>query len=243
MAPCAYQQWLRAHDVENGFVLQSGNRLHNITASFPRPEKQDPSLIFFIGRQLKAKALRALFPGNTISHCRTFGIANICAHATTITNDNPMLIADSCPDYTQVKLLRRGRDICHKTVDYPVDNDNGRLKLHNLIDLVLTRLLSLFIDVLCIFAQDCGDLDNVVERLATWTARGSASSLPSTVRPRLLIVTSIPGDAFESEALRFRLRVLSDPKFSDSFSSLNVVNILGTARPSREVFSALGNVL
>jgi hypothetical protein len=60
----------------------------------------------------------------------------------------------------------------------------------------------------------------------------------------LLVVTSIPGHAFDSESLRFRLRVLADPKFAGSFSSLNVVNILGaTRRPSRALFSGLREVL
>jgi hypothetical protein len=112
------------------------------------------------------------------------------------------------------------------------------------MDRIHARLLSLFADVLCIFAQDCGGLDAVAERLTTWTAIGSASSLPGSVRPRLLVVTSISGADFNSEALRFRLRVLSNPKFSASFSSLNVVNVLGSTRlPSREVFSGLEMIL
>ena len=97
--------------------------------------------------------------------------------------------------------------------------------------------------MLCIFAQDCGGIDKVAERLAAWTAIGSASSLPPSVRPRLLVVTSINGNDFHAEALRFRLRVLSDSKFSDLFSSLNVVNILGLGRAQRGDFSGLGEIL
>ncbi|KAH6666168.1 hypothetical protein B0J14DRAFT_441533, partial [Halenospora varia] len=63
----------------------------------PRPAKQYPSLIFFIGKQAKSQALRFLFPKNTISHCRQYGIANICADPTTTHNDHPILIADSSP--------------------------------------------------------------------------------------------------------------------------------------------------
>jgi len=76
--------------------------------------------------------------------------------------------------------------------------------------------------------------------LASWTARGSASSLRRAARPRLLVVASIPSDAFDSEALRFRLRVLSDPKFLELFSSLKVINLLGTSRtPTHQHFSGL----
>jgi hypothetical protein len=113
-----------------------------------------------------------------------------------------------------------------------------------LADYVLARLFSLFINVLYIFVQDCGGLDRVVEILVTWIIIGSASGLPSAVRPRLLIVTSISSDTFDSEALRFRLRVLFNPKFSELFSLLNVVNVLSIRRtPSREHFNSLIEVL
>jgi hypothetical protein len=80
--------------------------------------------------------------------------------------------------------------------------------------------------------------------LAVWIARGLALSLPRAVWPRLVVVTSIPGDAFNSKALRFRLRVLSDPKFLELYSLLNIVNLLGTGRkPSYEQFSGLIRVL
>jgi hypothetical protein len=246
MALCAHQYWLRVHQGETGVGLQYTNRLHYISTSLPDPAKQRPSLLFFIGKQFKGRALQALFPSNTISNCRKYGIANICVHSTTRNDEHPILIADSYPDYMQVKL-RGSKDTCHETIKHPVawlDDENGGQKQRQLADHVLARLFSLFIDVLCIFAQDCGGLDGVVEMLAAWTVIGSASGLPSAVRPRLLVVTSISGDTFDSEALRFRLRVLSDPKFSELFSSLNVVNVLGIRRtPSREHFNGLAEVL
>jgi hypothetical protein len=70
----------------------------------------------------------------------------------------------------------------------------------------------------------------VPEQLVIWTVIGSVSSLPGSVHPWLLIVTSVPGADFDSEDLRFRLRVLSDPEFPDSFSSFNVVNVSGSSR-------------
>jgi hypothetical protein len=245
MASCVHQQWLRLHQGENGFSLNYGNRLHYIANSFPRPARQYPSLIFFIGKQSKTRVLRALFPGNGISSCRKYGIANVCIDPATINDDHPILIADSSPECTQ--LNPRGKDACHEIISRQVewpDEENGRPTQQDLVDHVHARLLSLFIDVLCIFAQDCGGLDAVAEILSTWTAIGSASSLPGSVRPRLVIVTSIPGAEFNSEALRFRLRVLSDLKFSESFSSLNLVNTLGSTRPSsRELFAGLGAII
>lgn len=245
MASCVHQQWLRLHQDENGFLLNYGNRLHNIANSLPRPARQYPSLVFFIGKQSKTRGLRALFPGNGISNCRNYGIANVCLDPATTSSEYPILIANSCSEHTQ--LNPRGKDSCHEITSRQVawpDEEDGRLTQQSLVDHVHARLLSLFIDVLCIFAQDCGGLDGVAEMLATWTTLGSASSLPGSVRPRLIIVTGVPGAVFNSEVFRFRLRVLSDLKFSESFSSLNVVNILGLNRPlSRDLFSGLGTII
>jgi hypothetical protein len=101
----------------------------------------------------------------------------------------------------------------------------------------------MFIDVLCIFAQDCGGLDGVADVLAARITIGSASSLPISTRPRLVVVTSISEPEFEAEALRFRLRVLSDPKFPESFSKLSVVNVLNSTRLPLELFGELETAL
>lgn len=244
MANCAHQQWLRVQQEDNGFILQYSGRLHQISASLPHPDRQYPSLLFFIGKQCKTRALRVLFPANSISNCRKYGIANICIHAPTSTSDNPILIADSCPDYTQVKL-RGARADCHETSSYPITwlGEGQMQQPEGLISHVLSRMLSLFMDVVCIFAQDCGGLDAVAESIVAWIARGSASTLPSIIRPRLLVVSSTPREIFDTEALRFRLKLVSEPDFSNSFASINVINVLGMQNPSPEIFGVLENVL
>ncbi|KAG0645016.1 Intracellular membrane-associated calcium-independent phospholipase A2 gamma [Hyphodiscus hymeniophilus] len=245
MVLCAHQSWLRLHQDESSFVLQYGNRLEHITRSLPRPARQFPSLVSFIGKRSKARALRALFPGSDVSRRRNYGIANICLESATLDDEHPVLIADSSVGHAQAGL--RGKHSCHESISYPVTwsgNENSPPSQQDVAEHIHARLLSLFVDVLCIFAQDCGGLDTVADKLATWSAIGSASTLPRSVRPRLLIVTSISGPEFSSEALRFRLRVLSDSTFSASFTSLNVINILGpTHPPSRELFSGLGIIL
>ena len=245
MVSCLHQQWLRAQRDENGFVLHYSNRIGNIANSFPRPAKQYPSLIFFIGKQSKSQALQALFPENSISNCRKYGIANICAEPTTTQDDHPLLLADSSPDFAQTNL--RGKTVCHETKKYQVawpDDGSGPITEQGLANLLHARLLSLFIDVLCIFAADCGGLDGVAEKLASWATLGSASSLPISSRPRLLVVINVPGHLFVSEALRFRLRVVAHPKFAESFSSLNLVNLLGSnRRRPRAQFGSLREVI
>ncbi|KFY30375.1 hypothetical protein V494_08174, partial [Pseudogymnoascus sp. VKM F-4513 (FW-928)] len=238
-------QWLRIWEDQTSFVLQYGNRLNNIANALPSPSAQYPSVVLFIGTASKNKALRDLYPQNEVSTCRKFGIANICIDSTTADEEHPVLLAESVPDYSQAKP--RGKQKCHETSDHhvswPSDECNGPQR-QQFIDHVHAKLLSLFTDVLCLFAQDYGGLDAVAETLITWASIGSASSLEHPIRPRLLIVANIAGNSFASEALRLQLKVLSHPGFSDSFSSLNVINVLGASgHAPRGHFSALEQVL
>ena len=244
MALCVHQQWLRLDQDEHGFQLQYGNRLDNISLSLPRPAKQYPTLILFFGRESKARALRAIFPGNGVSSGRGAGIANVRLDPSTANDDHLLLLADCVPKPAPADQRKGGS--CHETTTHPIawSDDGGPPTRQEVTDCIQTRLLSLFAGVVCIFAQDCGGLDKVEERLASWTSRGSASSLPASTYPRLVVITNIPGPRFRSEALCFRLRVLADPKFSGSFSSLQVVNLPGPNRaPSREHLSGLGAIL
>ncbi|KFY94690.1 hypothetical protein V498_03759 [Pseudogymnoascus sp. VKM F-4517 (FW-2822)] len=245
MPPCSHFQWLRIREDHTSFVVQYGNRLNNIANALPSPSTQYPSIVLFIGKTLKNKVLRALYPQNEVSTCRKFGLANICIDPTTANDEHPVLLAESVPDYTQAKP--RGKQTCHDTsyhhVSWPSVECNGSQR-QQFIDHVQARLLSLFTDVLCLFAQDYGGLDAVAETLITWASIGAASSLEHPIRPRLLIVTNISGNNFASEALRLHLKVLSHPGFSDSFSSLNVINVLGASgHTPRGHFSALEQVL
>ncbi|MAD81884.1 MAG: hypothetical protein CL912_02880 [Deltaproteobacteria bacterium] len=244
MTLCSHQQWLRIHQEGNEFILQDGNRLGHIAKSFPRPAKQYPSLVHFIGTQNKSRALRAIFPENSISNCRKYGVANICADLKTSLSDYPILIAESTPDHVQANL--RGKLVCHETTNNPVawqDDESGHCTAQSLADYLHARLLSMFVDVLCLFAEDYGSLDHLAERLASWTTLGSASSLPTNTRPRLIVITSIPGHTFNAEALRFRLTVLSHPKFAGSFASLKLVNVLGSKNRSSTLFSGVEEVI
>jgi hypothetical protein len=244
MAPCAHQQWLQLQQDKNGIILKYGNRLGVIAHSLPRPHMQYPSTVLLVGKELKARVLRALFPGNSISRCRHPGLANICVDPRTQDDEYPVLIADVTPDQAQTCV--QGTTTCHEVKDFPIawpDAEIEALDRQDVISLVHARVLSLFVDVVCIFAQDCGGMNGVAQLLTAWTSSGSASTL-ATALPRLLVITSISGPDFAAESLQFRLRVLSDPRFSNTYSSLNVLNLVGSPRlRPREHFSGVEMVL
>ncbi|KFY31633.1 hypothetical protein V493_00940, partial [Pseudogymnoascus sp. VKM F-4281 (FW-2241)] len=240
MSPCSHFQWLRIREDHASFVLQYGNRLNNIANALPSPSTQYPSIVLFIGKTLKNKALRALYPQNELYSASGTDYTGPAFKAGSGAQAFEMYEAAS-------KKGSRGKQTCHDTsnhhVSWPSVEGNGSQRQQS-IDHVQARLLSPFTDVLCLFAQDYGGLDAVAETLITWATIGPASSLEHPIRPRLLIVANISGDVFASEALRLQLKVLSHPGFSDSFSSLNVINVLGASgHTPRGHFSALEQVL
>jgi len=247
MASCSHVQWLRLHQEHTAFTLQNGNRLYNITQSLPRPLKQYPSFLFFLGGGSKSIALRNLYPETRISSYRHYGIANICIDPKTTDDDYPLIVADGCQEGATRATNSQTEYKCHKTTSYLLEwseNNYGTPQRQSIINLINARLLSLFIDVVCIFAEDYGGLAGVVILLTNWANYGSASSLPCAVRPRIIVVTRISGNMFEAEVSHFRSQLFSTPKFSEVFSSLNVINMLVKLRSTSQTeFSTLKEVL
>src|ERR1700735_1533328 len=129
MASCAHVQWLRLIEDQKEFSLQYGSRLHYITKSLPRPSDQFPSTLSFVGKKCKMTAMRAIFPESRISRSRNCGIANICIDPMTADDSHPMLLADICSDYTEIKS-RATKEDCHESTNYPlIWHENGTVPM------------------------------------------------------------------------------------------------------------------
>lgn len=97
----------------------------------------------------------------------------------------------------------------------------------DLLDIVHAHLFGLFIDVLCIFADDFKAFDSVVRKLTTWALLGRTSFSLKKVRPKVIIVKRGVGsgstctfDALESEGIRYQLNQQSLVHF---FSSITIL--------------------
>lgn len=98
-----------------------------------------------------------------------------------------------------------------------------------MFDIVHARLFCLFVDVLCIFADDFSNFESVVDRLKSWANIGRASDIFEKVRPKVIIIKSEAGssssttyDLLESEDWHFNL---CQQKFVDFFSSITVLHL------------------
>lgn len=146
-----------------------------------KPSVQYPSLQFYIGGNAKNIALRALFPQDNLRGRGCHGhnsVASLRLDTSTITTDQPILFGES--NHSTAKRAHETSYDCHQTASHFCRWTSNQ----SLFDILHARLLFLFADVICIFADDFGNVNNVIDRLKIWATIGSASTLP-TVRPRV----------------------------------------------------------
>ncbi|KAI9676515.1 MAG: hypothetical protein M1817_000673 [Caeruleum heppii] len=205
MADC-HTDWLRLVDGEK-LSVSYGDRLGRLTNQMTHPATQFPHVMFFLGKKAKNVALRQIFPHNNIGRGRGDGIASLRVDTATLQMPNPILFADSDPtlDHTSAERFH----LCHEITNYPLQWCSASAM--TAVDAIYSRLFFLFSDVICIFADDLGGLDNVANKLLAWAKLGSASTLPRCIRPRVLIVVSgispsATYDALEEEDLNFNLQ-------------------------------------
>ncbi|KAK3167631.1 hypothetical protein OEA41_010758 [Lepraria neglecta] len=190
------------------------------------PDKQFPSMIFFVGRQSKDAALREIFPNNNIRRGNRDGVVNLRLDSSTFSSDTPLLFADGDPRAHIPPRL--GGATCHKDRTLPLawSATQDQSVLHS----VYARLVAIFSDVVCIFAEDLGGLDGVARFLTGWIEQGDASTLPTSVRPRVIIVVRDEEAAathgiLQMADLRFKLQ--DHEARAKVFSSISLMHLAG----------------
>jgi len=225
---CDHSAWLHLIGGKSEFGVCYQNRYQRVIAQLTNPEKS-PALAFFLGRRKKDIALCQIFPRNNLKRHRTQGSIRLEVDKASLQSDHPILFADADPN---LQILTD--DQCclschpHQIVSLPW----AAAVPHLLQDIILSRLLFLFTDVICLFADDVGGLDGVKTLLTSWATIGSASSLPSTVRPRLLVVSqedhsSVTYNLLERENFRDDLLQDIGVDLSQTFASIKVVVLPG----------------
>lgn len=177
----------------------------------PDAPKQFPQITLLLGRRLKEKALRKLCDSQYRGQRRKNNL-NIRVDNRSLHSVYPKFFADCDPTALNLQEACTGPRTCHQ--DQLLSFGSLPSRLH---DLLLCRLIFLFVDVVCVFADDLGGLDAVKSLLLTWANIGSGSSLPRVVRPRVIIVTrgekSVTSDILEEKDLLFDLHAEADAPY------------------------------
>ncbi|KAL4860494.1 hypothetical protein BDV12DRAFT_209311 [Aspergillus spectabilis] len=219
---CHHTAWVELYRGEGANQLAYGSRVKRLIREIPQPSSACPQLVFLMGRRQKDLALRQL--------CRSsyrkeqVGIS-LRSDMNTLHCPHPRLFADCNPTSRKLPFARHTVLNCHPETVYEIKQE---LDEYSCQDLILTRLLFLFTNVICIFADDVGGVDGARQLLQTWIKIGSASSLPAAIRPRIVIVGSHSQNATQSlldkEDLLFQLTASGNP-FFHVFGDLEIFNL------------------
>lgn len=90
----------------------------------------------------------------------------------------------------------------------------------------------LFADVICVFADDFGSVNNAINRLKVWATIGSASGLSRITRPRLISVASENSvspihDSLEMGEIETNLGSGDSPELQNAFSAIVLLQLAG----------------
>jgi hypothetical protein len=174
--------------INNGVWIQDAGRVAELVSKMTRPVAQYPRLIHFIGRQSKDQAIRALFPESTSRRTSTSSVANLRMDLSTCDSASPLLLADSNPFET---IFDNG---------LPLDSNLPSIETtwsitspREVTDILHARYFFLFCDVICVFLDDFSDIRELAVLLIEWARIARSSSLPSEIRPKVVIVSPPSG--------------------------------------------------
>jgi hypothetical protein len=203
--------WPRAHIMVRARLWEGGGGIIEVHSIFIGAQSEGPSLVPTLPTQQHQTSLTA-WAGQPSLRQQSLG------------SDYPLLFSDGDISSRLPSTTLDVTSTCHPSKSLPI-SWSAATKEH-IINILYARLLFLFSNVICIFADNVGGLETVQAHLQTWATVGSASSLPKTIRPRVIIVItaespSVTQDLLEKKDLRFSLSQYS-PDVSQTFHSVRL---------------------
>jgi hypothetical protein len=183
--------WLHVFHDETDWYIACGEGLSRVIRSLADPHTQYPSTVLLVGKHEKDAAQRAMFSG--LDCFKPRGLAQLHVDASTIDDEHPLLIAslDIETAYSNFRPPRKSFPGTGHRVEWlcgqPLLN-----AAESLVDTVISRLLLLFTDVVCLFVDDFPNPLEVFSLIQRWTGM-TQSRRPWN--PRVILVTHGPMDS------------------------------------------------
>jgi hypothetical protein len=202
----------------DGLIVGDRGQLTRISKELRDPANQYPVFLLFLGQKTKEQALSAVFSSNNIRRTRSEATVSLRVEVGTENSSVPVLFADSNPFST----VRQRSDGCKNDYagTYPITWTEP--KDVDTLCFLYSRVILLFSNVVCIFADDFSSLRSMADLLERIARAGnSASTLTPGIRPAVLVIYN---HAPTDEALHGGGILSPDSaSFADSFSSIETV--------------------
>lgn len=227
MTSCRHTNWIEVSYSSRHVRLSDPGRLDRLVKKLEQSTRQFPQVVLCIGREERRKLVTQTVLDRTTRMTRSAsaatqssaGLTSIYSDESQYRVDHPTFFADyqlggNLPETVSYR--------CHETKSARNVWTRGQPDIH---DTVLTRLLFPFSDLVCIFADDLGGVDAVLDLMETWSVVKSTTDLADIARralPRVCVITSGSSTSsaqLQEEAWRARLGTL---QYLDHFSSVQV---------------------
>lgn len=183
------------------------------------PAAQFPQIILFVGADSKNDAIDNLFPNHGAARKRpSHGLNDLYIDPSRARQRNPVFFVDCSPE-APVPIRSKG----------PKDHERAsfdtawQMTTEEQKQIVLTRVMFPFVDIIAVFADDFSGLDAVFSLLQRWTPGDAATTVPRKARPRICVIVTSPSTwdgLVQQRAFNARLREL---RVSRHFSSIRLI--------------------
>jgi hypothetical protein len=186
MPPRSSTDWLYGFQTGTDWFLACGSGLQQVTANLYKPHAQFPSTVLLIGKHESEAARQALLPG--YSHSRSRGIAQLQADGSTSNNEHPLLVASLDIDnaYSLQKPPQKHAGSSRHKVRW-LSEQSSSSETESFVEIIVGRLLLLFVDVVCIFLDDFASREQGVQFLQRCAHHSSSSQ---GWKPQVILVSS-----------------------------------------------------
>lgn len=228
MASCRHTDWIEVSRSSRHVRLSDPGRFDRLVKKLKRSANQFPQIVLCIGKEEKRKLVTKTILNRASRVTRSTraavpssgGLTSIFSDESQSEDDHPIFFAD----YRLGSTIPEKRPYkCHETRSVP---NTWPLEQPDIHGSVLTRLLFPFSDLVCLFADDLGGVDAVLDHMENWCAVEPTTDLTNFARralPRVCIIASgsfTPSSQIQDEAWRSRLDRLS---YLDHFSSVQIL--------------------
>ena len=168
-----------------------------------------------------------MFPWNNVKKNRRDNIATLRMKTSTIDSVNSVFFAES-DSFAALNVKSKTSFLYHQTFPRSIQWMNH--PSHKVFDIIHSRLFYLFVDVLCIFADDFESFEHVADRLKTWAVLKKKMNVHDHMPCKIIIIKS---DHESSSNLTFDILERMNLQFSllqqdlmNAFSSVVILNLM-----------------